>query len=128
MQMTTITFFRSDGIFYGFEESGHVGYADLGEDPFCALLSSITMYIIDAVEDVYHGTVKYEINEDDTVITVRSPSALPAFEADERVRFAVSGLFLTFYTMLEDMLLHGDVYEFTDDSGFTVKVVDKEFE
>ena len=30
--MTTITFFRSDGIFYGFEESGHVGYADLGEE------------------------------------------------------------------------------------------------
>ena len=126
--MTTITFFRSDGIFYGFEESGHVGYADLGEDPFCAMLSSITMYIIDAVEDVYHGTVKYEVNEDDTVITVRSPSALPAFETDERVRFAVSGLFLTFYMMLEDMLLHEDVYEFTDDSGFKIKVVDKEYE
>ena len=126
--MTTITFFRSDGIFYGFEESGHVGYADLGEDPFCAMLSSITMYIIDAVEDVYHGTVKYEVNEDDTVITVRSPSALPAFETDERVRFAVSGLFLTFYLMLEDMLLHEDVYEFTDDSGFKIKVVDKEYE
>ena len=126
--MTTITFFRSDGIFYGFEESGHVGYADLGEDPFCAMLSSITMYIIDAVEDVYHGTVKYEINEDDTVITVRSPSALPQFESDERVRFAVSGLFLTFYMMLEDMQLNGDMYEFTEESGFNVKVVDKEFE
>ena len=126
--MTTITFYRSDGIFYGFEESGHVGYADLGEDPFCAMLSSITMYIIDAVEDVYHGTVKYEINEDDTVITVRSPSALPQFESDERVRFAVSGLFLTFYMMLEDMLLNGDMYEFTDESGFNVKVVDKDFE
>ena len=126
--MTTITFFRSEGIFYGFEESGHVGYADLGEDPFCAMLSSITMYIIDAVEEVYHGTVKYEINEDDTVITVRSPSALPQFESDERVRFAVSGLFLTFYMMLEDMLLNGDMYEFTDESGFNVKVVDKDFE
>ena len=128
MQMTTITFFRSEGIFYGFEESGHVGYADLGEDPFCAMLSSITMYIINAVEDVYHGTVKYDINEDDTVITVSSPSALPAFEQDERVRFAVSGLFLTFYAMLEDMELHGDMYGFTDETGFTVKVVDKDFE
>ena len=128
MQMTTITFFRSEGIFYGFEESGHVGYADLGEDPFCAMLSSITMYIINAVEDVYHGTVKYDINEDDTVITVSSPSALPAFEQDERVRFAVSGLFLTYYLMLEDMLLHDDMYEFTKESGFEVKVVDREYE
>ena len=126
--MTTITFFRSDGIFYGFEESGHVGYGEWGEDPFCAMLSTSTMFIVDAVEDVYHGTVQYNINEDDTVITVRSPSALPQFESDERVRFAVSGLFLTFYMMLEDMQLNGDMYEFTEESGFNVKVVDKEFE
>ena len=126
--MTTITFFRSDGIFYGFEEKGHVGFGEYGNDPFCAMLSSITMYIVDAVEDIYHGKVHYDINDEEAVITVRSPSALPAFEADERVRFAVSGLFLTYYKMLEDMLLHDDMYEFTKDSGFEVKVVDKDFE
>ena len=126
--MTNITFFRSDGIFYGFEESGHVGYGEWGSDPFCAMLSSITMYIVDAIEDVYHGKVNYDINENDTVITVRSPSALPAFEADERVRFAVSGLFLTYYTMLEDMLLHDDMYEFTGEGGFTVKVENRDYQ
>ena len=126
--MTTITFFRNDGIFYGFEEKGHVGFGECGNDPFCAMLSSLTMYIVDAIEDVYHGKVRYDINEGATVITVRSPSALPAFEDDERVRFAVSGLFLTYYTMLEDMLLHDDMYEFTKDTGFEVKVQDKDFE
>ena len=125
--MTTIKFFRSNGIFYGFEESGHVGYGEWGSDPFCAMISSLTMYIVDAIEEVYHGEVSYDINEDDTVITVRSKSALPAFEADERVRFAVSGLFLTYYTMLEDMLLHDDMYEFTKDSGFEIKVEDREY-
>ena len=125
--MTTITFFRSDGIFYGFEERGHVGFAQYGNDPFCAMLSSITMYIVDAVEDIYHGKVDYLINDEDAVIIVRSPSALPAFEADERVRFAVSGLFLTYYKMLEDMLLHDDMYEFTKDSGFEIKVEDREY-
>jgi len=125
--MTTITFFRSDGIFYGFEESGHVAYAEYGNDPFCAMISSITMYIVDAIEEVYGGEVRYDINEDDTVITVRSRSALPAYEADERVRFAVSGLFLTYYRMLEDMLLHDDMYEFTKDSGFQIKVEDRDF-
>ena len=125
--MTTITFFRSDGIFYGFEESGHVAYAEYGNDPFCAMLSSVTMYIVDAIEEVYGGNVSYDINEDDTVITVRSRSALPAYEADERVRFAVSGLFLTYYRMLEDMLLHDDMYEFTKDSGFQIKVKDLDF-
>ena len=126
--MTTITFFRSDGIFYGFEESGHVGYGEWGNDPFCAMLSSLTMYIVDAIEDVYHGEVKYDINDDDTVIIVRSKSALPAYEADERVRFAVSGLFLTYYTMLEDMLLHDDMYEFTGNGGLVIKVEDKEYQ
>lgn len=125
--MTEITFFRSDGIFYGFEESGHVGFAEAGSDPFCAMLSSITMYIVDAVEDIYGGKVEYTIHESDTVITVRSPSALPAFEADERVRYAVSGLFLTYYKMLEDMLLHDDMYEFTGDAGFNIKVEDREY-
>ena len=126
--MTNITFYRSDGIFYGFEESGHVGYSEFGSDPFCAMLSSITMYIVDAIEAVYHGKVEYTINEDDTVITVRSPSALPSHEEDERVRFAVSGLFLTYYAMLEDMLLHDDMYEFTGDSGLVIKVEDKDYQ
>lgn len=126
--MTTITFFRSDGIFYGFEESGHVGFAEAGQDPFCAMLSSITMYIVDAVEDVYGGKVQYEVNEEDTVITVRSPSALPAFESDERVRYAVSGLFLTYYRMLEDMLLHDDLYGFSENNGLSLKVENREYQ
>jgi uncharacterized protein YsxB (DUF464 family) len=126
--MTTITFYRSDGIFYGFEEKGHVGFAEYGNDPFCAMLSSLTMYIVNAIEEVYHGEVRYDINEDDTVITVRSKSALPAFEDDERVRYAVSGLFLTYYVMLEDMLEHGDMYEFTGDGGLVVKVEDKDYQ
>ena len=125
--MTTITFFRSNGIFYGFEEKGHVGYAAYGEDPFCAMLSSVTMYIVDAVEEVYGGKIRYDIADDDAKITVTSPSALPQFEADERVRFAVSGLFLTYYKMLEDMQLHDDMYEFTKDAGFTLKVEDREY-
>ena len=126
--MTNITFYRSDGIFYGFEESGHVGFAEAGQDPFCAMLSSITMYIVDAIEDIYGGKVQYDINEDDTVITVRSPSALPAFESDERVRYAVSGLCLTYYRMLEDMLLHDDLYGFSENNGLNIKVENREYQ
>ena len=126
--MTNITFYRSDGIFYGFEESGHVGFAEAGQDPFCAMLSSITMYIVDAVEDIYGGKVLYNVNEDDTVITVRSPSALPAYESDERVRYAVSGLFLTYYRMLEDMLLHDDLYGFSENNGLNIKVENREYQ
>ena len=126
--MTTITFFRSDGIFYGFEESGHVGYGEWGEDPFCAMLSSITMYIVDAIEEVYGSQADYRIDEENAAISVRSKAALPEFEEDDRVRYAVSGLFLTYYKMLEDMLLHDDMYEFTKDSGFKISVEDRDYE
>ena len=126
--MTKIVFYRSQGIFYGFEERGHVGFGEWGADPFCAMLSSITMYIVDAIEEVYRGEVRYDINEGDTVITVRSKSALPAYEDDERVRYAVSGLFLTYYLMLEDMLEHDDMYEFTGNGGLVIKVEDRDYQ
>ena len=126
--MTTITFFRSDGIFYGFEEKGHVGFGEYGSDPFCAMLSSITMYIVDAIEEVYHSKADYEIDEENAVISVRSKAALPEFEEDDRIRYAVSGLFLTYYVMLSDMLLHDDMYEFTRDTGFQVTVEDRDYE
>ena len=126
--MTKIVFYRSQGTFYGFEERGHVGFGEWGEDPFCAMLSSITMYIVDAIEEVYGARVDYRIDEEKARITVRSKAALPEFEEDDRVRFAVSGLFLTYYTMLEDMLLHDDMYEFTKDSGFRVTVEDRDYE
>ena len=126
--MTKIVFYRSQGIFYGFEERGHVGFGEWGADPFCAMLSSITMYIVDAIEEVYGSRADYRIDEANAVISVRSKAALPEFEEDDRVRYAVSGLFLTYYTMLEDMLLHDDMYEFTKDTGFSVSVEDRDYE
>ena len=126
--MTKIVFYRSQGTFYGFEERGHVGFGEWGEDPFCAMLSSITMYIVDAIEEVYHSKADYEIDEENAVISVRSKAALPEFEEDDRVRYSVSGLFLTYYVMLSDMLLHDDMYEFTRDTGFQVTVEDRDYE
>lgn len=126
--MTKIIFYRSDGIYYGFEEKGHVGFGEWGQDPFCAMLSSITMYIVDAIEETYGSHVEYLIDEENASITVRSKAALPAYEEDDRVRYAVSGLFLTYYLMLRDMLDHDDMYEFTGDSGFEVEIVDRDYE
>ena len=68
--MTKIVFYRSQGIFYGFEERGHVGFGEWGEDPFCAMLSSITMYIVDAIEEVYGSRVDYRIDEENATSTV----------------------------------------------------------
>ena len=92
--MTKIVFYRSNGVFYGFEECGHSGYADAGDDVLCAALSAMTMLIVNTIEVAYASNVDYSIDEGATRIVVRSKAALPEFEEDERKRYAVSGLFM----------------------------------
>ncbi len=107
--MTKVVFYRSNGTFWGFEETGHTGYGDAGEDILCSALSAMTMLIVNAVEIAYASDIKYDINEGATKITVSSKAALPEFEDDERKRYAVSGLFMAYYYQLNDLTLeYGD--------------------
>lgn len=102
--MTKIVFYRSGGVFYGFEEQGHTGYGMEGDDILCAALSAMTMFLINTVEVAYDSSIDYEIQDDTTTIRVRCRAALPEFEADECRRYAVSGIFLGYYQQLSDML------------------------
>ena len=119
--MTKIIFYKSNGTFYGFEEQGHTGYADAGEDILCSALSAMTMLIINTVEVAYASDVEYDISEDDTRITVRSKAALPEFEEDERKRYAVSGIFMSYFYQLNDMV--EEYYKFLE-----VDVIEKAYE
>ena len=110
--MTKIVFFRSGGTFYGFEEQGHTGYGDAGDDVLCAALSAMTMLIINTMEVAYASDVDYSVNEGATHIMVRSKAALPEFESDENKRYAVSGLFLSYYYQLNDMI--EEYYDYLD--------------
>ena len=118
--MTKIIFYRSNGIFWGFEEQGHTGYAEAGEDILCSALSAMTMLIINTIEVSYASDVDYEINDDDTRIVVTSKAALPEFEEDERKRYAVSGLFMSYFYQLNDMT--EEYYKFLE-----VDVIDKDY-
>ena len=102
--MTKIVFFRSGGVFYGFEETGQTGYGDAGEDILCAAISSMTMFLINTIEVAYASRVEYEIDDKDTRVLVRSKAALPEFESDDYKRYAVSGIFMGYYCQLGDML------------------------
>ena len=112
--MTKIVFFRSGGVFYGFEEQGHTGYGEAGDDILCAAISSMTMFLINTVEVAYDSPVDYEISEDDTRVRVRAKAALPEFEADDYKRYAVSGIMMGYYMQLGDMLEeYGDFLDVT---------------
>ena len=107
--MTKVVFYRSNGVFWGFEETGHTGYGDAGEDILCSALSAMTMLIVNTVEIAYASNIDYDVNEGATKIRVSSKAALPEFEDDERKRYAVSGLFMAYYYQLNDLTLeYGD--------------------
>ena len=118
--MTKVVFYRSNGVFWGFEETGHTGYGDAGEDILCSALSAMTMLIVNTVEIAYASNIDYDINEGATKIRVSSKAALPEFEDDERKRYAVSGLFMAYYYQLNDLTLeYGDFLE--------VEVTDRDY-
>ena len=110
--MTKIVFFRSGGTYYGFEEQGHAGYGEAGDDVVCAAISAMTMLVINTIEVAYASDVDYSIDEGATHIMVRSKAALPEFEEDERKRYAISGLFLSYFYQLNDMV--EDYYDYLE--------------
>ena len=110
--MTKIVFYRSGGVFYGFEECGHSGYGESGNDILCAALSAMSMLIINTVEVAYASDIDYEIDEGATRIVVRSKSALPEYEEDERKRYAISGLFMSYFYQLNDLV--EEYYDFLE--------------
>ena len=110
--MTTITFYKADGVYYGFEEQGHTGYGESGEDILCSALSAMTMLIINAIEVTYGSSVDYSIDEKTTDIRLIAKSALPKFEKDEKKQFAVSGLIQAYFYQLMD--LTEEYYDYLD--------------
>ncbi len=117
--MTTVIFYKSNGVYYGFEEQGHTGYGESGDDVLCAALSSMTMLIINAIEVSYASDVDYIIDEKTTDIKLIAKCALEKYEQDEKKRYAVSGLIQAYYFQLMDLV--EDYYEFLD-----VKEIDRE--
>ena len=110
--MTKVTFFKKNGVYYGFKETGHTGFATEGEDILCAAISAMTMLIINAIEVSYASDVNYSIDEDTTDITVTCKAALPEYSDDEKKQFAVSGLFASYFYQLND--LTEEYYDFLE--------------
>ena len=110
--MTKITFFKRDGVFFGFRENGHTGFGEEGDDVLCAAISAMTMLIINTVEISYASNVDYTIDEETTNIRLICKSALPKFEADDNKQFAISGLIQAYFYQLMDLV--EDYYEYLD--------------
>ena len=117
--MTKVVFYKRHGIFYGFHEEGHAGYAEFGEDVVCSALSAMTMLIINTCETVWGVDVHYEIDEKTTDITVTVKEALPEFASSDEKQYAVSGLIQAYFFQLMDLV--EEYYEYLD-----VKEIERE--
>ena len=109
--MTKVTFFKKNGVYYGFKETGHTGFAPEGEDILCAAISAMTMLMINAIEVSYASDVDYTIDEKTTDITVKCKAAL-GVNPDEKQQYAVQGMIYGYYLQLNDML--EDYYDYLD--------------
>ena len=102
--MTKVTFFKRDGVFFGFSENGHTGFGEEGNDILCAALSAMTMLLINTIEVSFASDVEYTIDDDSADITFYARGALSEFEGDEKKRYAVSGAMYAFYLQINDLL------------------------
>ena len=118
--MTTVVFYKTGGFYYGFEEQGHTGYAESGDDVLCAALSAMTMLIINTIEVSYASNVDYTIDEKTTDIKLIAKSALPKFEKDEKKQYAISGLIQAYFFQLMDLV--EDYYEYLDVKEITREI------
>ena len=110
--MTTITFYKTGGFYYEFEEQGHAGFAESGDDILCSALSAMTMLIINAIEVSYASSVDYTIDEETTDIRLIAKSALPKYEKDEKKQYAISGLIQAYFLQLMELI--EDYYDYLD--------------
>ena len=109
--MTKVVFYKRNGVYYGFRESGHAGFADAGQDILCAAISAMTMLVVNTLEVTLGLDVTYTVDERSTDITVICRGALPD-GAEEKKQFAASSLLYSYYLQLNDML--EDYYDFLD--------------
>ena len=119
--MTKVVFFKSNGMFWGFEEQGHTGLAASGNDILCSAISAMTMLVINAIEVSYESEADYDIDDDTTNVRVRAHGALPSYEDDEKKRYAISGLIKAYYYQLMDLV--EEYYDYLD-----VEVIEKAYD
>ena len=75
--MTTVTFYQSNHVLYGFSTEGHTGYAEAGSDILCAAVSSLTIFVVNTIETELSLPVvvdEREDDEDNASITLEVPA------------------------------------------------------
>lgn len=69
--MTRIDVFqKSDGSYYRIKVHGHAGYAEHGEDIVCAAVSTLTINLINSLDELVGIKRNFQIDKDDALIDI----------------------------------------------------------
>ncbi len=118
--MTRVVFYKSCGSYYGFEIEGHTGLAEAGSDVLCAAISSMTMFVINAIEEGYYSHVDYTTDEERALVTMTALGAIPE-KSCERTAFAVGGLIGAYLKQLKALEAEYPRYLHVTEQEKTVK-------
>ena len=72
--MTKIIFFKRDGLYTGYEISGHSGYAEAGKDIVCSAISVLTINTANALDEINKEVLEVSSDEDKGYLSVRLKS------------------------------------------------------
>lgn len=67
--MTEVTFYQTEsGELTGFRIEGHAGYAQEGEDIFCAAISALAINTINSISELTEDEIDVDMDEDEAYI------------------------------------------------------------
>lgn len=95
--MIRLCFFEKNGRLTGFQSCGHSGYAPIGQDIVCAMVSTGVMMAECVINDVAKAGAAVQVDEKNTAVTLYLPKHLSP-EQENACQTVLRGFF---QTMLE---------------------------
>ena len=68
--MTTVTFYKSNDIYTGFEAKGHAFFDSYGKDIVCASISVLMINTINSIEELCNGSFDLKEDEDEGILGI----------------------------------------------------------
>lgn len=68
--MTTVTFYKRNDIYTGFEAKGHAFFDSYGKDIVCASISVLMINTINSIESLCNGSFDLKENEEDGILGI----------------------------------------------------------
>lgn len=95
--MTTITFYKQNNLYLGFEVAGHTGKDDFGKDLLCCQISTVAQLAVVGIDEIEKKASFRQISDGFLKIMVEPKDA-----ANEKIQFLLKTCFDSLKSIVED--------------------------